>query len=287
MSEKIVPGPLQNCDAQIREAVCINTKKIFDSCRDQDCIEDLRFYPVLCGQDIINNAVSVKGARAELLHVYTDVQPIHFNRGFYTVDLRYFYRVLLQACCGCGGRATEVEGLCVFDKRVILFGSEGGAKVFTSGACMNDMNAGSIGRSSLPTAVVEAVDPIVLDTKLVEACDRHCCSCGCDCDLCEIPGCICDCFGSELSAADQGKRVYLTLGQFSVVRLERDTQLLIPSYSYCMPEKECTCGSGCSCSDPCELFRNIAFPVNEFFPPNAVEKRCDYEGAKCCCCSSR
>ncbi len=45
MSEKIVPGPLQDCSASIQEAVCINTKKIFDSCRDQDCIEDLRFLP--------------------------------------------------------------------------------------------------------------------------------------------------------------------------------------------------------------------------------------------------
>ena len=62
MSEKIVPGPLQDCSASIQEAVCINTKKIFDSCRDQDCIEDLRFYPVQCGQDVINNAVSVKNA---------------------------------------------------------------------------------------------------------------------------------------------------------------------------------------------------------------------------------
>ena len=59
MSEKIVPGPLQDCSASIQEAVCINTKKIFDSCRDQDCIEDLRFYPVQCGQDVINNAVSL------------------------------------------------------------------------------------------------------------------------------------------------------------------------------------------------------------------------------------
>ena len=66
-----------------------------------------------------------------------------------------------------------------------------------------------------------------------------------------------------------------------------DTQLLIPTYSYCVPDKECTCGCGCG-ADPCELFRSIAFPVDEFFPPNAVEKKCDYESAKCsCCCSKR
>ena len=283
MSEKIVPGPLQECGPATQEAVCINTKKIFDSCRDQDCIEDLRFYPVACGQDIINNAVSVKGARAELLHVYTDVEPIHFNRGFYTVDLRYFYRVTLQVCCSCA-RPAEVEGLCVFDKRVILFGSEGGAKVFTSDTCLGGMDSGSIEKSNLPTAVVEAVDPIVLDTKLVDACECRCC----DCDLCEIPHCICDCFDCELCSGEQGKRVFVTLGQFSIVRLERDTQLLIPTYSYCVPEKECTCGSGCCGADPCELFRSIAFPVNEFFPPNALEQKCDYEGAKhTCCCSKR
>ena len=36
---------------------------------------------------------------------------------------------------------------------------------------------------------------------------------------------------------------------------------------YCMPEKECV-GSGDD--DPCELFRRIKFPVDEFFPPDAV-----------------
>ena len=40
------------------------------------------------------------------------------------------------------------------------------------------------------------------------------------------------------------RRVYVTLGQFSIVRLERDSQLLIPVYDYCMPEKECTSGNG-------------------------------------------
>lgn len=140
------------------------------------------------------------------------------------------------------------------------------------------MDSGSICKSNLPTAVVEAVDPIVLDTKLVDACERRCC----DCDICEIPHCICDCFGGELSGADQGKRVFVTLGQFSIVRLERDTQLLIPTYSYCMPEKECTCGC-CDQTSPCDLFRNIEFPVNEFFPPNTMEKT----GCKSCCCSRR
>lgn len=35
MPEKVVPGPVQE-DAVIREAVCVHTKKIFDSCREED-----------------------------------------------------------------------------------------------------------------------------------------------------------------------------------------------------------------------------------------------------------
>ena len=34
MPEKVVPGPVQE-SACIREAVCIHTKKIFDSCKEK------------------------------------------------------------------------------------------------------------------------------------------------------------------------------------------------------------------------------------------------------------
>ena len=67
----------------------------------------------------------------------------------------------------------------------------------------------------------------------------------------------------------------------SLVRLERDTQLLVPVYDYCMPDKECACGDGCE--DPCALFRNISFPVGEFFPPNTVKRPESCDDIKSCC----
>ena len=100
----------------------------------------------------------------------------------------------------------------------------------------------------------------MLDARIMDCC----CKRDCDCDLCEIPTFVGDCFGGELSSGDDSRRIYVTLGQFSIVRLERDTQLLVPVYDYCMPDKECACGDGCE--DPCALFRNISFPVGEFFP---------------------
>ncbi|MEG1720522.1 MAG: hypothetical protein RR281_02335, partial [Pseudoflavonifractor sp.] len=175
MPEKVVPGPVQDT-ACIREAACIHTRKIFDSCRDKDCLEDLRFYPTHSSQCAIDRAISVKAGKAELLHVYIDVEPVGFNRGFYTVDVRYFYRVTADAFVG-AARPVEICGLCVFDKRVILFGSEGTAKIFSSEAALESMDEETIVSRNLPTAVVEAVDPIVLNMKLVDVCECRPCDC--------------------------------------------------------------------------------------------------------------
>lgn len=283
MAETVMPGPV--CDlSSVRESVCIHTRKIFDSCRDKDCVEDLRFYPTAAAQEVLSASQMIKGGTAELLYVYTDVEPVTFNRGFYSVDMRFYYRVTLQVCTGTP-RYTEAEGLCVFDKRCILFGSEGNAKIFSSAYREDGPDPQLLRRSNLPIAVAEAVDPIVLDARIADCCESHCCgeNCCCQAELAEIPAFINNCFEGGLSTGGDGRRVYVTLGQFSIVRLERDSQLLIPVYDYCMPEKECCGGAS---EDPCGLFRNIAFPVNEFFPPNTIRKPETYEETKNCCCGS-
>ena len=121
------------------------------------------------------------------------------------------------------------------------------------------------------------MDPIVLDARI-----KECCACpDCDCALSEVPSFFNSFFDGELSTGDDCRRIYVTLGQFSIVRLERDTQLLIPVYDYCMPNKECPCGD--SREDPCGVFQNIHFPVEEFFPPNTVQRSDNYEDALHCC----
>lgn len=35
MPDRVMPGPVQDTDC-IKEAVCIHTRKIFDSCKDKD-----------------------------------------------------------------------------------------------------------------------------------------------------------------------------------------------------------------------------------------------------------
>ena len=124
------------------------------------------------------------------------------------------------------------------------------------------------------------MDPIVLDTKVTDCPPAPACDCG---RLTEIPSFIAQSFGQTLVLDDSAnRRFYVTLGQFTLVRLERDTQLLIPVYDYCIPQSECPCDTQ---EDPCGLFRSVAFPVNEFFPPNTVETPNDYNSTRnyCAC----
>ncbi len=280
MAEQIGPGPIGDTTG-IREAVCIHTRKIFDSCRDKDCVEDLRLYPTVSSQAVLDRAISLKAGKAELLYAYIDVEPVGFNRGYYTVDVRYFYRVTADAFVG-AARPVSVSGLAVFDKRAILFGSEGSAKVFSSSAAAGALDQQGITATNLPIAVVNSVDPIILSMRLADPCDAPA-GCACAPDGAEVPAGIAACFPGELNMGGEGRRVYVTLGQFSIIRLERESQLLIPAYDYCVPTKECS-GSGSSGEeDPCAIFRQVQFPTEEFFPPNTIAQPEGWQETKSAC----
>jgi len=106
--------------------------------------------------------------------------------------------------------------------------------------------------------------------KLVDVCDCRNVDCGCA----EIPDAVAACFGEPLMAGGDAHRLFVTLGQFSIIRLERDAQLLIPMLDYCVPDKDCSCGGpGCGprFEDPCELFEKVQFPMGQFFPNGGHE----------------
>lgn len=253
-----------NCGTNFREAVCIHTDKIFDSCRDKDCLEDIRVYLTQEGQEIVDRAISVKFTKAEIIWVFTDIESVPFNRGFYSVDLKYFFKVSLNVFTGIG-RPAMVEGLATFNKRVILFGSEGNAKIFSSKYKQNDFDTQLWKKTNMPYAVVEVVEPIVLGEKLVDVRQSKggCCCCGDELDLASVPESVCKIFDSPLIVGGDCKRVLVSLGVFSIVKLERRVQLLIPSYDYCVPSKECV---GATDDNPCDLFERIEFPMDEFYP---------------------
>jgi len=269
------------CDpSDLRQAMSIHTRKITDSCRDKDCIEDLRVYLTVGSQSVLEAAGGAKVRSAELLYTAIEVEPVAFDGHHYCIDITFYYRILADAVTGTC-RCTPITGLAVFSKKVVLFGSEGNAKIFSSQystekSCFAD---GGWQKTNLPKAVVEVVDPLILAVNTKEICD---CDDKCMCvhfDLSSVPECVLNIFDDTLTQGNERKQVYVSIGLFSIVKLERTVQLLIPAYDFCVPQKECDTSYDCN---PCDLFEKIGFPFDEFFPPE--KEYCDEKRNKNCCC---
>jgi hypothetical protein len=244
----------------LRQALSVHTRKITDSCRDKDCIEDLRVYLTQGSQSILDSCASAKVRCADLLYTYIDVEPVAFDRNHYCIDVTFFYRILADATVGTN-RPVSLYGLAVFSKRAVLCGEESKAHIFTSNTRIGELDGLTIRSANLPTAIVEVLEPMVLSSKVVDVCH---CTCG-DQNLVQIPAAIRSCFDDELVLSGESRRLLVTLGQFSLIRLERDAQLVIPVLDYSLPTKECCDSPGCA-EDPCEMFSRIPFPADRFVP---------------------
>ena len=242
-----------------QETMSIHTRKITDSCRDKDCIEDLRVYLTKGSQCLLDNAAGARVRSAELLYTYIDVEPVAFDRNHYCVDVTFYYRVLADTVVGVGRPAT-LYGLALFSKRAVLCGEESRAHIYRSDTRLGEPDGITRNYANLPTAVVEVLDPMVLSSKV-----RDVCECSCQESL-QIPAGISSLFDEELVLSGDRRRLFVTLGQFSIIRLERDAQLVVPVVEYSIPTKECCENPGCCAEDPCEMFSRIPFPAAQFAP---------------------
>lgn len=256
-----------------KEAVCIDAKRVYDSCSDKDCLEDLHVHFNDEDKAIVNNAVAVKCRGAEIYHVFIDVEPVQFNRGFYAVDITFCFYVSIEAYEAPCSKPNIICGVASFSKKVILFGSEGNVKIFSSDFAFNADDEQNRTASNLPKAVVEVVDPICLGAKLVDT--------DCSDEADQLPGVFANKLQGSVGCVQATKAVLVTLGLFSIVKIERNVQMLIPAYDFCIPDKECTTSTG----DPCELFKNLKFPTNEFYPPRFCDLDGDpaFHGGSGCC----
>ena len=262
MSEQVTDT--QRCGPGGQQTMSIHTRKITDSCRDKDCIEDLRVHLTRGSQQLLDNATNVRVRAAELLSSYIDVEPVAFDRNHYCIDITFYYRILADAVVGTCRPAT-LYGCAVFTKRVVLCGEDSRAHIFRSDTRLGEPDGRTATHTNRPTAVVEVLDPMVLASKVTEPCHDG------DNASMQIPSGICSLFDEELVLPSDRRRLYVTLGQFSIVRLERDVQLVIPVLDYSIPTRECCDSIGCSDQDPCEMFSRIPFPSVQFSPRNCDE----------------
>lgn len=250
-----------------RQAMSIHTQKITDSCRDKDCIEDLRVYLTNCSQQVLDSAANVRVRCAELLTTCIEVEPVAFDRNHYAIDMTFYYRIVADAVSG-SCRPTTLSGLAVFSKRAVLCGEDSRAHIFRSDTRIGAPDGMTRLYANRPTAVVEVLEPMVLGSRVREVCD-----CPCEAMSAQVPDAIRSLFDEELAMSCGQKRLFVTLGQFSIVRLERDAQLVIPVLDYSIPEKTCCENPGCA-EDPCEMFSRIPFPAQQFSPKNCDKQDC-------------
>ena len=251
-----------NSSCHPKETVCIEANRILDSCRDRDCFENVRVYLTDYGQEIIEHTIAVRVKYAEIGWTNITLDPVQFNRGFYTITVRFYIKLLLEACIN--GRAQEFQGIAVLEKSVVLYGGESNVSIFKSGKCGSEFCARPLpvcGEKNVPEAIIEVVDPIVLGVKVVENVHEcySCCCCACD-----IPEGVCSDLGQMIGRDDNYRRyLAVSLGLFSVVRLIRPAQYQIQATEYCVPDKICISNDA---ADPCSVFRQMPFPTSEFCP---------------------
>lgn len=230
-----------NSNRAFKETVCIDAMRVFDSCSSQDCLEDLTLTFDEASQEVINAAQYIKAKCIEITGCTFVIDPVPFNRGFYTVDVTYSFRAEIEAYETVGEPPEVVYGTATANKRVILFGSDGSTQRFmsnsTAAAALPAPTSGCAAccdNGTLPVAGVSVAPPMCLDADLIT--------------------------GTGEEPADN--TVTVTIGVFAIIQLMRPVPILMPAYDYAVPESDCPTES----DTPCELFSKIQFPTAEFFP---------------------
>lgn len=249
---------------QCPEAVPIKVNRVFDSCSDRDCLSNIQITLDNC--ELSPNVTLVKSRCVKVTNICIAVEPVPFNRGFYSIDLTYTFNVELMTYERACGSPTIVTGTAYASKNVILYGGESNSKIFfsdqeppevnTDMACCETLN--------LPTASVQVVEPIALETKIVNQNKSH-----------------------ESGKHEHERSVVMTLGLFSVIELYRPVTIMVPTFEYTIPTKECHTDM----ESPCAVFDKIRFPAEQFSPgsiPGCSEAPSggDYGSCPGCCCNN-
>ena len=264
---------LKNAAAEF-EPVCVDVPRIYDSCGAKDCLRDLTVFYTEQNRELIDKATSVRVNKISVITATVDVDSVAFHRGYYAVDIIYYFNVCCEVYSGATNIPTSVNGLATTTKRVVLYGSDACVKVFSSATeaeidtseldCCNGYPV------TMPRATVQISSPMALSSSLSPVTAPVI--------LPYVPENVTEFFGGDL-VAPEAQKVLVTIGVFTIAQLSRNVQLMIPSYDFCVPRKECDNRT----DDPCEAFSKIDFPADSFFPPSSIDGDADAAPFDCHC----
>ena len=216
------------------EPVCLEVPRIYDSCGAKDCLRDLTVFFTADNQALIDTATSVRVTRVSVITATVDVDSVAFNRGYYSVDETFYYLCCCEVYTATGALPTSITGIAVSSKRVVLYGSDGNVKRFSSDSTPaidpSELDCCVGYNSTMPTANVQVSSPVALAASLVPVTTAPI--------VPFVPENVAEFIGGDLASPER-QQVTTTIGLFSITTLSRSVQLMLPSYDFCMPRKEC------------------------------------------------
>lgn len=265
---------------------CIIANKVYDQCRQQDCIEKLAYKengqpveipPQAASVSIVKNSFCI----GKILVVSKVENP--FKRGYYDIELKFTFNYKLQFRDSSGnpipgpisgpasgpasasGPAQPKPGSpgspgsphwpplpiwptpakSIFNKKVTLFGSIG-----TAVNVATDFGNNEFDNLRVAPFVLAEANGYPLDATLSYA-------------IPQVPSC---------GPNHIPNAVNVTIGLFTIIKLFRLVNLIVPSSGFCKP-KVCEEVS----EDPCEYFNNLEFPFDIFDPPQKEDFHCNDE----------
>jgi len=214
---------------------CLITFKVYDQCRQQDCLRDLPAYTAtapLVPIDPPDTAVSVEIVAASLVitSIGTTKAKSLIRKGYYDVTVTYGFSYDLIFRDSTGVQiGLPVAATSSYTKTVELFGSEG-QDVALFSEIFADLQVSGL---TAPFSLVEA-------------------------NVLPLPGAKIIYTG----ATPVQTGVTVMIGLFTIIKLFRFVELVVESKGCCMPEP-------CSeiTDDPCTFFESLDFPFDIFCPP--------------------
>ena len=129
-------------NAESISAVPVKLDRVFDSCSDKDCITNLQVM-LDSGGELPPQFTSVKTRCCTIDNICMSVEPIPFNRGYYTMDITYTFGVELLCYTRACDSPAVMRGTASASKSVILYGSESSTRTFFSSGARVGISASS------------------------------------------------------------------------------------------------------------------------------------------------
>ncbi|MDR1000067.1 MAG: hypothetical protein LBL96_04595 [Clostridiales bacterium] len=269
---------------------CIIAMKVYDSCRQQDCLTPAQLGPARSAEhacicdvhihegDIIDPPDNAASVTIDFLKIrkiiIVDKKPNPFKNGFWDVDLKFVFEYRLTFREVDGTVIGCIRANSIYNKKVTLFGSIGSDLAFSTDLFRhmgdNTMDAEPFiwaeGKAIALTAElhhkhhhhhhhrpIPDVGPGYPGYPIPDVGP-------------EYPGYPIPDGGCELDRRNPNE-VLVTIGLFSILKLFRVVNLSVESKGFCVPE-EC---DEISPLNPCEFFDKLDFPLDIFAPPQKPE----------------